>query len=83
MNQPLKAALEKPAALTAVMGRATPSFKEQESLKTYSGVRTIPVDNTAQNAHPTLVPTLKKMIRLFYFFCKLLFCLHVVLLMSV
>lgn len=35
MNQPLKADLEKPAALTAVMGRATPSFKEQESFKTY------------------------------------------------
>ena len=34
MNQPLRADLEKPAALTAVMGRATPSFKEQESFKT-------------------------------------------------
>ena len=34
MNQPLKADLEKPAALTAVMGRATPSYKEQESFKT-------------------------------------------------
>lgn len=33
MNQPLKADLEKPAALTAVMGRATPSFKEQDHLK--------------------------------------------------
>lgn len=55
MNQPRKAALEKPAALTAVMGRATPSFKEQESFKTYSWIRTIPVDNSAYNTHPTLV----------------------------
>ena len=36
MHQPRKAALEKPAALTAVIGRATPSFKEQEAFQTYS-----------------------------------------------
>lgn len=36
MHQPRNAALEKPAALTAVIGRATPSFKEQEAVQTCS-----------------------------------------------
>lgn len=54
MHQPRKAALEKPAALTAVIGRATPSFKEQEAFQTYSWVRTIPTDSSAHYTHPTL-----------------------------